>query len=215
MAYPTVQELKDFLVAGQLVTDPTTSPESLLDYANAIDEAIDAWETDTGYLPFVATGTPTTRVFDMPSSSTRDRTYIQFNSGAVSVSSVVVDGTTLTSGTDYFLLPRNASVQRQPYQSVLLYRRNVPYSTPQSVSITADWGYTSTLQEDAFTAVMKRAVLSLMPQILTLRSGGGIKRARLDGVIEEEYDLSASNAIAKLYEVQYRKTVNKYRYIGI
>lgn len=89
----------------------------------------------------VASGTPSARVF-RPTDS--DVLYIN---DAKTVTSIVENGTTLTSGTDYVLEPLNgisATGETWPYYRVLRYGRCwYTDGVKATVTVTADWGWTA------------------------------------------------------------------------
>lgn len=89
----------------------------------------------------VASGSDSARVFRP------DGTSILYFDDCVSVTSIVENGTTLTSGTDFVLEPLNglsATGEAWPYYRALRYGRDWYCDGPKAtVTITADWGWSA------------------------------------------------------------------------
>lgn len=139
--YPEAADLTAALTALG-VTEPTAS-------ATILDGAIAYWERVTGHNPFLATGTESEKTFDPPYN---DRGFVLDIPACVSVESVTVDESALTVTDDYDLLPLNGT----PKNGIRM--KSHPGFKQASVVVSADWGYSSTVPSDVWTAILNLAV---------------------------------------------------------
>lgn len=179
MAWPTSDDLLEHLQAAGLVGTTPTSLQDLLDLEGAIQAAEDAWEDMTGYSPFVASATDSTRRF-LPSFPARQDRYPVLDllaspsgSGLVAVpTSLTVDVTYTSAGTaytnlqDYRLLPRDVTAGAQPYTAIEFLTAPLNVSDGEVV-IVGKWGYctSANLPDLARRAGLALAALDLMPQL--------------------------------------------------
>jgi len=193
-AWPTVDELKAWLAAANLIELPATGEAALLEYGAAVDAGLEAWEAATGYTPFMAAATDVTRYYTPDGSDLLD-----LRGGLVAApTSVAVGysptsaGTVLTADHDYWLLPLNAISMGRPATSIRFSARQG--GQPQSIVITGRFGYclNGAIPEDAWLAVLLASVEHLLPQLDTLMSRGGLRRLQEGDVTYEYGDLRSS-----------------------
>jgi hypothetical protein len=208
MAYPTVAELKTFLLGAGLVTDATIPPDSYLDYQGAIDTATGDWEQYCGWKPFLIDSSDVTRYYDPPNGK-----VLRFGAGLSTLTSVTVNGTALTLNTDFFLKDENAVADGLPYTYLeLLYRQ---WGLPRSVVIIGKWGRVSTVPAAVKDAVLARSASGLLTQIGLRNSQGGLTESRLEGAITEKYGASNVLAFQNSWDTQFKDTVRAYYRGGI
>ena len=101
---------------------------------------------------------------------------------------------TLIAGQDYRLGPENAALRwttalsDRPWEWLEFQRRwTSPYGwgTGASLRVTGVWGYSTTLPDDAWAAMLSLALLYLMPGAATAATG--FLRAWREGPVSEEY----------------------------
>src|SRR5512146_1155633 len=175
MAWPTSSDLLVYLRASGLVSSTLTSTEELLDFSGAVSAAIDQWEDETGWSPFVSTGAVEYRRFLPPIGALLD-----LGGGLLTLSTLAVDCTyTNGSGTAYTdllhfrLLPRDAPQKTAPYTHIefLWSPQSV---TDSEVVVSGTWGYCTdaNLPSAAKRGVLALAACELMPQLKEATTAG-------------------------------------------
>lgn len=169
MAYPTADELKDFVKSTGLTSDVTVAPYSLMDWAGVVASAQEEFERDVAWFPFLSAGTAS-RLFDAPEPNYRDLPLLQLGGGLVSISSVAISGNTITAP-NLIPFPENATAQGRPITALKFWR--VPFPpVPRCVTVTGVWGCTSTLPSAVKRAVLGRAAQLLFSELSMGVSGG-------------------------------------------
>lgn len=214
MAYPTATELKTFLLSAGLISDPTVPPDSYIDYQGAVDSAVLEWEQYSGWKPFLIDTNDVTRYFDPPNSRA-----LRFGAGLSSLTSVTVNGTVLTVGTDFFLKEENAPTEGLPYTWLeFRYRQygspNMRYDLPKSVVIIGKWGRVATITADIKTAVLNGAAALVMNQCALRESGGGLSEWR-EGDVMQKYSAAESIRFEEAYRTKFMNTSRRYYRGGI
>jgi len=138
-----------------------------------IDAAITEFEDRTGWIPFLADATATTRYFD---ESNYDG-YLDFGAGAVAIESVTVGTTTYTPNTQWWAFPTNALHQRRPYTG-LRFNSIQRAFTPNRIAVSARWGYCATWPASAWLACMRLAAAQTLGQI---ENAQGVSNISQDG----------------------------------
>ena len=163
-AYPTGADLLAYITSlGVLNSGQLTAITAGLTARAAAAAA--RWEREVGWLPFLATGSASTRRFDPPGPNDRGltrggdkRLYL---SGALvtSTAPVVRSGVTtasagdlLTIEDDYFLGPENADQTGMPWRWVEFGWNR--WGPPRSISVTGLWGWSATVPDDVWQAVL-------------------------------------------------------------
>lgn len=156
MPYPTAEDLQAFAMNAGVIS---AGADLALDYGRVLSSVIAEFETDTGYVPFLAT--TQTRMYDFPYP---DGTILDLRCGLLSVTSVTISGTTLTNGVEYNLYPLNAPLNGKPYTwlEFVGHRRQVlPWSVPATIGVTGSFGYAATCPEDVKHAILCKACSDL------------------------------------------------------
>jgi hypothetical protein len=187
-------EFRQFLVASGLhAFSNVTEAQEALDLQGALDAAVEEWNAETRYWPFLSTGVAEERSF-----RPRPGRVIDLNGGLLSITSLKTGvtfanptGVTRVLTQDYVLAPEEAPSETKPWTSIQVgFNQGADWSpgTPGSIRINGIWGYTLTanLKQDARRAVMAMAARSLAPQIRLQQSKGGLKRHR-QGDSEKEW----------------------------
>ena len=209
MAYPTATELQNFLKGAGLITDPSASPDSLIDYTGAVNAAQAEWEALVKWFPFVSSGSATTRYFDHPLPNGRDYPLLDLAGGLTSITSVVVSGATLVENTDFGALPENASAQGLPVKQLEFYRSYYS-STPRCVAVTGKWGRCDTLPADVKSAVLAGAAAVVMAQCALKVSGGGLTEWR-EGDESQKFSAADYTRYGDAYRKQFTDAAEYYR----
>lgn len=140
------------------------------------------FERQTGWQPFLADPADVTRSFDPPGTqggpwTSGGERALFLNAGLLAVTSLKTNvsttyaGDLLTIDEDYWLEPTEAAIVGTPYTEVRFVSRQ--WGGPHSIQITGRWGYASTLPEDAWDAILKKAASLCVPE-LTLQISRGI-----------------------------------------
>lgn len=179
------------------------------DLSAKIATAISDWEYATGHQPFLAASSNSTRYFDPP----RDG-RLTFDTGLASFTSLTLSGTTLTSGTDFYLGPQNASARSIPYEWADFGSN--PGGLPRSIAITGRWGYATTLPPIAWEAIISRALLLAQPE-MALGISKGVYSIR-DDTFDVRYGgggVTPLQTEAKIWADNYRSAVRRMQRIAI
>lgn len=155
MALPTTTDIATYLSQRFGIT-VTAGDASITQMLNA---ALADLETITGYSPFISDGSSSALVLDFP----RLAPYmLVLPSPLLTLSSIVVAGTTFTENVDFTLEP----VRRQgPKLRVAFYR--TPPTWMRVVTVTGTWGYctAANLPADLFEAIMQLAAGKILSAI--------------------------------------------------
>lgn len=187
MGWPTSSDLQNYLKAGGLMALDPTATELLLDFSGALNAAVERWNDETRYWPFLSTGTDEARRFLPPTQMLLD-----LNGGLVALTSLMIDVTYTSSGTAYTslqhfkLLPRDAPQKRAPW--TLIEFTWSPWSVYDGeIEIAGKWGYCldANLPESAKRGVLAYAASDLAPQIQRGISGGTLKWT--EGDVSRQY----------------------------
>jgi hypothetical protein len=199
MPLPIVEDLKDYLIAAGLYSDPPSAIQSLLDLEGALNAAVERWNDLTHYWPFVSTGvTNETRYFDPPNSRLLD-----LNSGLLQLSSLTTDHEYLAGGTnslstgntrqnlqDFRLKPTDAAPKGKPWTYMEIGWN--PSGIAGSIAVSGEWGYCTSAN---VPAAVRRGILAiaadlLMPQVSMQITRGGLSMLQR-GDETKRWDLSA------------------------
>lgn len=155
-AVPTGSDIETFLAESQI--DHSLSLSTLDRYAAA---GVERFNRESGWLPFFASNSDTTREFDPPgfaggydSSYTRGgERKLLLRTGLVSLTSLTVAAVAKTLNTDFWLRPSNAVDEGRPY-TIVEFRAPV-YGEPNTIAIVGRWGYCTVLPDDAFESMLQ------------------------------------------------------------
>jgi hypothetical protein len=202
MAWPTSDDLLDFLKAARLVATTPTAWQELLDVDTALESAIEEFEARVGYRPFLAGEDATARKFTPEGLSILD-----LDGGATSVETVALDGETLEEDKDYWLMPANAPAEGKPFTYIefdepLFGKRN-------SLVITALWGYAAAVPAKAKTTVLAGAAGLLSPQLASGIANGLIRLTQGDQT--EEWGSKPLESITAGWQSQFEGGVKHYK----
>lgn len=183
-AWPSAEQLKDFLEAAGYISDPLTPEQQHLDFASALTSAIADWEGRTGFQPFLAAGGATVKRFDPPDGT------ILWIPGASSVSSVKVGvwgaepGTALTLDEGYFLCARRdgivEAIEFACWQQ----------GAKRSLAVEAVWGFV-TMPETAYQAVLQEAARLIVADLKPTATGNLIEHE--EGDVRKRYESTAQS----------------------
>lgn len=166
----TPSELTDYLTGLGVTTIPTG-----IDLQDEIDGAVAMLEDVMGFAPALA-GASATYNFDPPRSFHLDIGFFQ------SVTAVLVDAATLTSGVDYWPNPYNSL----PYRRIQFSTRQ--YGLPKTISVTGIKGRFSDIPLNVWNAVRDYAASGVYKSasIAGTVASGTVSRVK-QGMREVEY----------------------------
>jgi len=227
-AYPYAAELGAFLYSSGLISAAPTAQQSQLFFDEAINAAVAEWERETGWVPFLS-GASQTRTYDPPGpspgnvqgpvgvfygvNSVGGSRKLFLNAGVRSVTTVKVGvtltsaGTALTQNQDFWLRPQNATNYDRPFTYIEFGYPQ--YGSPQSITVTAPFGFGSTVPDDAWLAIMKKSAKHLVPMLQTAQFGGLLKWADADA--SEQYREKPFQSLINSWDAQNAPVIGRYQ----
>jgi hypothetical protein len=173
---PTGADLEAYLVTLGLYT-AGSAELGALELEGKAAAAVVEWETRTGYRPFLANGSDTTRIYDPPYTR-----FLELAAGVLSVSALMTGvgvaspGTARAEGTDFWLERAQAAYEDAPFEVVTFACS--PGGARRSITITGRWGYAATVPDDAWQAILARGAWLCAPQA-AMSMGGGAEVVRV------------------------------------
>lgn len=231
--YPQPADLEAFLISSGAIPSPISGSYGLIDLNSALSSAIADWEQDTGLIPFLKDAADVTVIYDPPGHQDghglwgtqrgvgRSLYLPGFKSGAVfsSITSIVTSymsvtqpGTTLVENTDYWLQPPNYALNNRPIEHVFFGYRS--WGTINSIRITGKRGW-PVVPANVWQAVIKKAAVTLIPQIDALKRGGLIQWHEGDGTSETYGANGLFGEQMQVWTKAYTDTVSKYAVVLI
>lgn len=225
-SYPTAANALALLPTSISSQIPTVESDA------AVDAAIASFENQTGWRPFLAGATATSRILPSPDYRT-GRSVLILPQGAVSVTEVQVDlndagvGTVLTPVREYNLEPTGADTNGRPFTRIAFGRFGPDYGgsfiisdalfTRQSAyagkcKVTARWGFCTELPADVFLAIMRKAAGDLLLGAKTRLSGGLVSWEEAD--VKENFGGGSNNPMTETidgWEKSFNQVVAKYQ----
>lgn len=160
-AYPDEEDVQLLLQSAKLWPADSDSAGQALALQQAEIAALGAkaeFERMTGWLPFLAGPSATTRTFD----ATDFNGVLDLHGGLLSSPTVTVSGSAYTVDTNFYLDPANAAGQGKAWTSLRFWGHIAP-GRPNQISVTGRFGYCTSLPADVWQAIQKYAgVLTLM-----------------------------------------------------
>lgn len=186
-AYPMGTALRAFLAsAGVVPANPSdeSGAESLVDYDRHAAAAAARWEKATGWIPFLAAESPTTR-----------RIYQEDGARFWDLGGGVIPGT--VTGATLYGLYGDATGQALTYDDQYRFEPYLPQNRPHELirmgyaragilALTARWGYCTVLPADVYDAILSDAAASLYDSLRgALASGADGSNGGGGGDIQE------------------------------
>lgn len=179
-----------------LLADAGVTAPSNATVAAALAAAIATWNSMTGYEPFLAASA--TRYFDPPGGSPRGfaspkggSNVLRFDCGLVSLTSLSVAGVSKTQGTDFWLKPANKAASGKPYEWAEF---SAPlYGKPNDVVVVGSWGYSATVPDDAWNAVLELAA-AIAVAGPNVKASGGVLSYTIGSQVSETFAQSPFKA---------------------
>ncbi len=228
--FPIGSDLITWLQGSAMLPAVLTAAQNNLDYDGAMLSAIERWQNDTGYRPWLTT--TQTRVFDPPGSQrgalgnflatpgiglgrVGGSNKLFLRTGLLSVTTLTVGksganpGTVLVQGTDFWLNPTSAPQINAPYSSILF--RFPQWGEPQSIEIVGDWGFSDMIDDSVWNAVRDAGAEEVIPSLENLATGNYITKK--EGDVATEYMTRTGVGIfdgdLKACELRYQATLNR------
>ncbi len=220
--WPLVADLQELLTSASAF-----DASANLDLADLLDQAVEEFESETGYTPFLNTNAAeSTRYFNAPGPIVRPHATLLgggrklfLSAGVLSISLLAIDGVAKTAGLDYY----DGVFQNNGPVTMIEFSDRV-FSRPNGISITGVWGYCSTLPKMAFNAVLARAAMKALPLLasrrrVTAEGETGLVKAIATGPVRTEYAVSAADktsdfaALGERFNEDWRRGVNRFRLV--
>jgi hypothetical protein len=217
--YPVAADLDSLLTAAGVDT-------STLDLATAIASGISAFEHTTGRLPMLAGAdvndrsaalADRSRTFDPPSGADR---VLDLGADLASLTTLTINGTAQTLGTDFWLEPANALPQGRAYRFIHFSLSRWCFSSalplPQwknSIAITGRWGFNTAIPDDAWLAMVELAALTLYEQWRHAGSAGMASIAIGSGDLDVKFGSGVPPLIAR-WEKHAAETCRRYQVVS-
>jgi hypothetical protein len=184
-AYPVDTDLQSFYKGAGLIADP--APYTTLGWASAVKKAVEAIQRETDRV-FLAVNA--TRTYDHPRGSVsllNLRADLCSDPTSTVPIVVKVNGATQILNTDYFLGPPNADQDMNPWTWIdftRLFPSNIVVQR-KSIQISGPWGYSISIPDDVWHAILSYAAYILAPSVALTISKGLL--AWKEGDEEERY----------------------------
>ncbi len=191
-----------------------------LDLEGKAQAALARWERETGWIPFLGDTADVTRYFDPSGPNQRlpggrgGGWLMTLPNGLLSVTSIYSGfsaadvGTALVSETDYRLRPLNASVDGRPYTEIEMLG-GASWGLGRSVRIIGRWGYSLTVPDDAWTAILYGAVSIALPEIRERVTGGLVEWKEAE--VSERYGEKFLASSAMAWDQRWMSAVNRFK----
>lgn len=211
-AYPVDADVVAFIAAAGIALP--SGMAALEGYAEAANRE---FEQETGWPPFLADADDSTRTFDPPGphltgggyAQTRGgRRVLALRAGLVSLTSIDCGG--ILPATQYRLLPLNAAVQGKP-SSIIEFLVPI-FGQAGSVLVTGRWGYSVTVPEDVFQAILRIAASNALKDLSEANNiQNPIKWNR--GEVGESFDPDRYGKAGSQWRGYVDRTISRYKRI--
>jgi hypothetical protein len=206
--YPNATDLRAFMETLEI--DGSLEIPANFSYADAIEAAITAWETDSGWFPFKATTRTVT--FDPPGykpqnsgSQSGGSRILNLRLPLLSVSSLTIDGVSKVANQDFWLLKS----PRREHSWVVRFGYPI-FAMPNGISITGSFGYQATgVPVDVWEAILNRAVWGAS-DVLQLQLTGGVVKWD-EGNAGEDYGISPLSAQIRMWRQKWSTVIAAYK----
>lgn len=224
-ALPTVTDLENFLLSAKLVSAPPTDEQNIMILGDAVASAQAEWQRETGWVPFLS-GADTTRSFNPPGpeqgpvgiyfgvANMGGSRKLFLNAGVRSVTTLKTGvtvqnptGTTLVLNQDYWLRPNNADTYDRPFTFIEFGYSQ--WGNPNSITITAPFGFGSVCPDDAWYAILKMAAIQSVPALELAQFGGLVKWGDADA--NETYNARPFQGVADTWQAQIAPVIGRYK----
>ncbi len=185
-AYPLPADVEKLLLAAGVPAEKIAE----LDLGNAVIVAVESWESDTGYHPFLASESD--EAIELRFSPPRSAT-LELAAGFVTISEVREGNVTLIEGTHYELRPSNANTRGEPTTELRFF-----YRARNDIFVSGIAGYNFSLTQRVFDAIARRAALHVAPELMdalasTAASAGGEIKSKKSGDVEIQYTTASES----------------------
>ncbi len=154
-----------------------------LEPGTKVQAAIEAWEEETEWFPFLSPGVVQTRLFDPPGPPARRDGFLSLRGGGsrlslgaglLALSGVTVSGADYDPAFQFLLRPDNAPLRGKPYTAIEFL--SPVFARAGYVAVTGVWGYTLACPAKAREAILAQAAALCVPALALLISRGLIER---------------------------------------
>lgn len=201
----TAWPIEDDLTA-RLTALGVTLPAGL-DADEVIAEAVSEWDRATKWSPFLAEESDSETVFDYFGGRLDFRGgYTEVTEVAANIDSGNPSGTVLTEGTDYRLYPSHAPNVNRPYTDIVFVTSVL--KGVGTVKVTGKRGYCTTIDRDAWYAVLDRAVKT----VLEFRAGekGQVVEFQQD-TVRKKFASATGGGTIDAFDQRWKKAVGRYK----
>jgi|GEM_PF-5392481 len=185
--WPQTDDVQALLTASGLwPTDSGQQAAATTEIEAALGSAVVDFEQRTGWAPFLAANTDSTRYY----AAADDRGLLSLDGGLVAITSLNVNGQAYTQNTDYWLRRSNAVAVHAPYEQIQFAtcRAGALHSAaPDRIAITGRWGYTATLPANVWEGVRQGAAALTALNLAT--ASQGVVRVVVEDHFRQSFDL--------------------------
>lgn len=209
LSYPTSSELAAYLEGFGLTATTDTSAA-----------AVDKWERDTGWSPYLGDGVDAAKSFVIPESP--DGGYLPrwatrrmfLRGGLQSVTSMTIDGVELTESEDYGFIPRHGLLIEAPYTDIWLGSAGICGKT---LVITGKWGKYLSLPASIKQLILQLGAKLAFPQVEFSSTNGVLSVQTLTSkfVFGSGGGASTFSRTADSWTKEYQQEVLKEKLIGM
>src|ERR1051325_262461 len=159
-SYPNSENLEDYFDSINVIDEgirKETYALMRLDLKALAAKA--AWENLTDWTPWLKDSADVTRYYDPPTMGGGRGRDLWLGAGLLSITelrtgiSPTSTGSVLVLNQDYRLWPYNAAIEGKPYEMIEFAWSH--HGLPRSVSVTGKFGYSETIPDDAWDAILK------------------------------------------------------------
>lgn len=219
--YPSNTDLINFLTAAGAWEDTFTPFAS-----GFVNKAATEFEMLTGRIPFIAETSPSTSFFNPPGSISVSNwmswrgggKFVEFDSGFTQIHAMYIGstydsfpGSTLDINRNVFFYPLNHIARRLPIEAAEI--RFPVWGIGKSLVVIGTRGYSTTVPDDVWMAVLQRAAALFLSQIGALANTGAAELSEADVTIRYG---SAGGAYAfqiENWNSEFQSVVSRYKLI--
>ena len=207
------QFLVDAGVLSKSVDDPTA------EFSVYTGAAVEEFQRRSGWVPFDEVA-PSNWYFDPPIDSPENvskEVVLELGNGFTTISEVRTgvsasddNGTLLTSGTDYDLLPYNAARYSRPFEAILF--KVSPGTVNRSIKIVGTPGFQASIPDDVYQAVLERAAALALPRV---QQAVGQATEVKQGPVTVKYATDEHQDRLSLWNDNFERTVMRYMRVTV
>jgi hypothetical protein len=208
--YPSGEDVRDLLEQAEIDVCNLTFEEEIAD-------AIDTWERETGYKPFLQ-GASASYFYDPPGPDFRGEArgggrILELGRGFTAITAVACQitptdstGVAKTVLTDYNLLPYNALADNNPYTAIEF--KYPVWGLPRSLKVTGTPGYSANIPDSAYRAMIKLAGAGALKTLREGLSQDAVEWA--EGDVRERSSIELLQKLGNTWAAEARRAMRRF-----